>query len=125
MFEDADGIHYLINNVKVTFFYYPFNIKGEISVTKNLQMPNLLTLAAMKFYAMGRRAKWKDYVDIHLLLKNHFSIQGVGTKAIELFENAAADCTDPDIKAWATATLPILRTHLDRAMTCQKECDKM
>ena len=67
MFEDADGIHYLINNVKVTFFYYPFNIKGEISVTKNLQMPNLLTLAAMKFYAMGRRAKWKDYVDIHLL----------------------------------------------------------
>jgi hypothetical protein len=91
LFEDADGIHYLINNVKVTFFYYPFNIKAEISVTKNLQMPSLLTLAAMKFYAMGKRAKWKDYVDIHLLLKNHFSIQDVGTKAIELFEDGYAE----------------------------------
>ncbi len=91
LFEDADGIHYLINNVKVTFFYYPFNIKAEIGVTKNLQIPNLLTLAAMKFYAMGRRAKWKDYVDIYLLLKNHFSIQEVSKKAIELFEDGYAE----------------------------------
>lgn len=91
LFEDADGMHYLINNVKITFFYYPFNIKGEINITKNLQMPSLLTLAAMKFYAMGRRAKWKDYVDIHLLLKNNFSIQEVSTKAIELFEDGYAE----------------------------------
>jgi putative membrane protein len=46
-------------------------------------------------------------------------------KAIELFEKASTDCTDPDIKAWAAATLPILRTHLDQAMICQKQCEKM
>lgn len=91
LFEDADGIHYLINTVKVTFFYYPFNIKGEINVTKKLQIPNLLTLAAMKFYAMGRRAKWKDYVDIYLLLKNYFTIQEVSKYAIELFEDGYAE----------------------------------
>ena len=91
LFEDGDGIHYLINNVKVTFFYYPFNIKAEITVTKNVQIPSLLTLAAMKFYAMGRRAKWKDYVDIYLLLKNHFSIKEVSEKAIELFKDGYAE----------------------------------
>ena len=91
LFEDGDGIHYLINNVKVTFFYYPFNIKGEINVTKYVQIPSLLTLAAMKFYAMGRRAKWKDYVDIYLLLKNHFSIKEVSEKAIELFKDGYAE----------------------------------
>jgi len=46
-------------------------------------------------------------------------------KAIELFEKASIECTDPDIKAWAAATLPILRTHLDRAMVCAKQCEKL
>ncbi len=46
-------------------------------------------------------------------------------EAIKLFEKASADCTDPDIKAWAAATLPALRTHLDHSIVCQKECNKM
>lgn len=31
-------------------------------------MPDLLTLAAMKAYALGRRAKWKDYEEIKSFL---------------------------------------------------------
>jgi len=46
-------------------------------------------------------------------------------KAIELFEKAATDCNDPDIKAWASATLPALRMHLDQSLTCQEQCSKM
>lgn len=91
LFEDADGIHFLINHVKVTFFYYPFNIIPEINITKNVRIPSLLTLAAMKFYALGRRAKWKHYVDIYFLLKNHFSITEVSVKALELFEDGYAE----------------------------------
>ena len=45
--------------------------------------------------------------------------------AIETFEKAAADATDADIKQWAAASLPTLRTHLDYAMICQKKYDKM
>jgi putative membrane protein len=45
--------------------------------------------------------------------------------AIALFEKAAADCSDPDIRAWATATLPALRAHLEHSEMCQKECEKM
>lgn len=91
LFEDADGIHFLINHVKVTFFYYPFNIIPEINITKNVRIPSLLTLAAMKFYAMGRRAKWKDYVDIYFLLKNNFSISQVSKQADEIFVEAFSE----------------------------------
>lgn len=54
-------------------------------------MPDLLTLAAMKFYAMGRRSKWKDYVDIYFLLKNYFTISEVSQKASEIFADAYSE----------------------------------
>jgi putative membrane protein len=44
--------------------------------------------------------------------------------AIAMFEKAAAESTDADIRQWATETLPELRTHLDHALTAQKECEK-
>lgn len=48
-------------------------------------MPSLLSLAAMKAYALGRRSKWKDYVDLYFLLTRHFSINDVSNKALEIF----------------------------------------
>jgi hypothetical protein len=48
-------------------------------------MPDLLTLAAMKAFALGRRAKWKDYVDLYFILKFHFAFKEVLTKAKEIF----------------------------------------
>ena len=41
--------------------------------------------------------------------------------AISKFEKASKDCDDADIRAWALATLPALRTHLDHSLTCQKD----
>ena len=49
LFENEQGIHYIINNVKWTFFYYPFPIEGTVQYAKYIKMPDLLTLAAMKF----------------------------------------------------------------------------
>jgi hypothetical protein len=91
LFENEQGIHYLINNVKWTFFYYPFPIEGTIRFDRYIKMPDLLTLAAMKFYAMGRRAKWKDYLDIYFLLNNHFTIEEVSRKAKLLFEGGYSE----------------------------------
>jgi hypothetical protein len=48
-------------------------------------MPDLLTLAAMKAFALGRRAKWKDYVDLYFILKNYYSLAEISGKANELF----------------------------------------
>ncbi len=45
--------------------------------------------------------------------------------AIDKFEKASKDSKDPDIKAWAASMLPKLRSHLDHAITCQKNLEKM
>jgi hypothetical protein len=48
-------------------------------------MPSLLDLAAMKAYALGHRAKWKDYVDIYMIIRDHFTVQEISKKAYEIF----------------------------------------
>lgn len=45
--------------------------------------------------------------------------------AIASYEKASADGKDPDIKNWAAATLPALRTHLNHSLECQKKCNNM
>lgn len=80
-----DQVHYLINGVKVTFFHYPFDVPANIKLETALKMPDLLTLGAMKAFALGRRAKWKDYVDLYFLLNQQITIEQIGEKAKELF----------------------------------------
>ena len=48
-------------------------------------MPDPLSLAAMKAFALGRRAKWKDYVDLYILLKCFFTIDEISDRASVLF----------------------------------------
>jgi putative membrane protein len=45
--------------------------------------------------------------------------------AIELFEKHSTDSKDEDIKTWATAMLPELRTHLDGAVAIQEKLSKL
>jgi len=52
----------------------------------------------------------EDYCDI--MEKDH-------KNAINKFERASKNAEDSEIKAWATATLPKLRAHLDHANVCQ------
>lgn len=40
----------------------------------------------MKAFALGRRSKWKDYVDLYFILKNHFTFNEISTRAEELFD---------------------------------------
>src|SRR3989344_5122456 len=77
----------LIKGVKLTFFHYPFAIEFSESFDNIVKMPDLLTLAAMKAYALGMRAKWKDYVDLYFIMKNHHSIGEINKKAREIFGN--------------------------------------
>jgi hypothetical protein len=85
LFDDIEQIHFYINEVKITFFYYPYPVK-HINMFKNIiSMPSLLSLAAMKAYALGRRAKWKDYVDLYFILDRYFSIQDISVEARQIF----------------------------------------
>lgn len=75
----------VINGVRVTFFYYPFDIKFSKKFGNIVKLPDLLTLAAMKAYALGRRAKWKDYVDMYFIMKDYHNIGEIVKKADKLF----------------------------------------
>ena len=78
---------FLLNEVKITFFQYPFKIDYEIDFDKTLKLPSLLTLAAMKAYALGMRAKWKDYVDLYFIIKDFHSVSEIIKQAENIFGN--------------------------------------
>jgi len=81
----TEQLNVTINNVKFTFYQYPFKINATEKLGDILRLPNLLDLAAMKAYAMGRRSKWKDYIDIYFILKNHFTIHQISERTSEIF----------------------------------------
>jgi hypothetical protein len=84
--EDSDQIHFMINDIKVTFFEYPFEIDHPLLPDQYLSIPSLISLSSMKAYALGRRAKWKDYVDLYFIIKDHFSIREISMEAIKHFD---------------------------------------
>jgi len=83
----SEQLNLSLNQVKITFYQYPFHIKTPVEFEKSIRLPELLDLAAMKAYALGRRSKWKDYVDLYFLLRDHFSVQQISTRALQIFED--------------------------------------
>jgi hypothetical protein len=81
----AEQMNLIVGGVKLTFFQYPFPVVAEDVFGNVFRMPSLLSLAAMKAYALGRRSKWKDYVDLYFLLTQHFQMNEVTEKAIAIF----------------------------------------
>lgn len=78
---------FLINGVKFTFFQFPYEINFSESFGDIVKLPDILSLAAMKAFALGRRAKWKDYVDLYFILKAHHTISEITLRGIEIFGN--------------------------------------
>ena len=84
--SDEDGQYSLtVSRVRFTFFQYPYPINYSERFKSFLRLPDLLTLAAMKAYALGRRAKWKDYVDLYFILKHFHPISQIVKKAHQIF----------------------------------------
>jgi hypothetical protein len=83
--ERADQIHLIVNGIKITFFEFPYEIKAQTTFENTIQLPDLLTLSAMKAFALGGRGKWKDYVDLYFIIKDHYTIKEISSKAKELF----------------------------------------
>jgi putative membrane protein len=91
-----------------------------LAQTKVVTLPTSTTNDSMDAYKKLNNKSGNDFG------KEYSSMMVKGHKdAIALFEKASTDCTDLDIRNWATEMLPALRQHLDHSMMCQKECDKM
>ena len=85
-FADFNQINMISSGVKITFFSFPYKISCNCKFENFFKMPDLLTLAAMKAFAIGRRAKWKDYVDLYFILKFHYTFKEIANKAKEIFK---------------------------------------
>ena len=71
-----------IHDVKFTFHQYPFKVVAKVKFDDWFRLPELIDLAAMKAYALGRRSKWKDYVDLFFFIEKSF----FNSLIIKLFE---------------------------------------
>lgn len=75
----------LINKVKITFFHYPFIIQRNNIFEESLGLPDVITLGAMKAFALGKRAKWKDYVDLYFIFQK-YSLKELIDKTVSIFK---------------------------------------
>jgi len=80
-YRSPEQINLLIDNVKFTFFYYPYPVIEPLIKMKGVPTASLIELAAMKALAVGQRLSYKDYIDWYFLLKEKHITLG---KVIEL-----------------------------------------
>jgi hypothetical protein len=81
----TEQLNVTIYDVKFTFFQYPFKIDAKCRFEDYARLPELIDLAAMKAYALGRRSRWKDYVDLFFILKNQYSVEDISKRADEIY----------------------------------------
>jgi hypothetical protein len=84
-YNTTGQLNLICREVKFTFFDFEFAIPHPIAVQNQITIPTLLDLAAMKAYALGRRSKWKDYVDLYFIIKGHYNIKEISNSAMERF----------------------------------------
>ncbi len=61
-------------NVAVTFLYEEHPLLFPALETTYTKLARPKDIAVMKAYTVGRRGKWRDYVDLYFLLKDHISL---------------------------------------------------
>jgi hypothetical protein len=82
--DQTDEITVLVHGAQCTFFHFPYPVPRPLPSVGKLTMPDPLTIGAMKAFALGRRAKWKDYVDLYFVFQRH-SLADVIGRATDLF----------------------------------------
>lgn len=83
--KTGEQLNLIVQHVKLTFLEFPFPVAADCRMEGIMRLPNLLDLAAMKAYALGRRSKWKDYVDLYFILRDHYSLPQISTRASGIF----------------------------------------
>ncbi len=82
---------YYSKNMKIEIFnkkqkeLLPFELEANVTYGNYFRMSSLLTLAAKKAFALGRRGKWKDYVHLYFIIKYELLIKEIFNKTKLLF----------------------------------------
>ncbi|MDO8553141.1 MAG: nucleotidyl transferase AbiEii/AbiGii toxin family protein [bacterium] len=85
--EKGSEFTFKARGVQVTFYHFEYRIPYTERFGSYIAMPSLLTLAAMKAFALGQRAKWKDYVDMYFILREYHTLAEIVWHTEKLFGN--------------------------------------
>jgi putative membrane protein len=87
----------------------------KLAKDKNVTLPASISEENMqnKHKLMQKTGKDFDKTYMNMMVEDH-------EKDIKEFKDAAQNCNDADIKAWAEKTLPVLQKHLDSAKAIKK-----
>jgi putative membrane protein len=88
-----------------------------LAQSKGISIPTQPTNRAKDAHTSLNSKSGKDFDLFYsdLMVKEH-------EYAIDKFEKAVIECTDSDIKNWATSELSLLRNHLLHAVECKNKC---
>lgn len=88
----------------------------SLAASKSITIPDAMSKDGQDAYDKLMKESGTDFD------KKYASMMVDGHKgAIEKFEKASTDADDADIRSWAAKTLPSLRSHLDRSMSCEEK----
>jgi len=74
-------------NVKITFFYYPFYPLFSLVPTSSIEIIHWKDIALDKMYTIGRRAQYRDYIDLfYIMKKKKTSLDWLIKNALKKFE---------------------------------------
>lgn len=82
--NESNQLTLVADGVKLTFYQFEYPVVHDEKFGDIITMPDDLSIAAMKAFALGQRSKWKDYVDLFFVFKKH-SLQEVVDKAHKYF----------------------------------------
>ncbi len=85
--DKESELTFIAHGVQVTFYHFDYKIPYTERFDTYLTMPSLLTLAAMKAFALGQRAKWKDYVDLYFIMRDFHPLNEIVQHTETLFGN--------------------------------------
>jgi hypothetical protein len=89
LIDKLDEYTIFIKNTRITFLRYPFKVKN-IKKEDGISFADKLSIGAMKAYALGRRGKWKDYVDLYILLRE-YDIRDITNMAEDIFSSVFSE----------------------------------
>jgi hypothetical protein len=70
IYQTADQLTFLTpTNIKIDFVYYWYPLISPLIKTPFVNLASISDIAADKAETVGRRATWRDYVDIFFILK--------------------------------------------------------
>lgn len=77
----------LSEGIEITFLYYWYPHIRPLVSTSSLSLASVDDIIADKAHTLGRRALWRDYVDLFVVMKQHdMNIEHIITLASQKFE---------------------------------------